>query len=162
MKKRILISFFLAVFSTPLLAGGDLVVKVLGVNSSEGIIRLGLYDQERHFRKEKKAITVREALASTDPVVFTIRDLPDGEYGIYVFHDTDSDHKFDKMLGLFPSEGYGFSVNSDLKADENFDNSRFVHGGEGQHEVTVYMRYCGSRPDKSMAKTFSCWLSLSP
>lgn len=162
MNKRVFFGLLLSLISAMSFAGGDLVVNLKGVNSDGGSIRLGLYDQAKYFAKEKRAITVQETVVGTDPVTVTIRDLPAGTYAIHAFHDADGDHNFDHMLGLFPSEGYGYSVNSDMDAEENFENSRFVHGADTDTEVTVYMRYCGNRSGKSVGKTFSCWMSLSP
>ena len=162
MIKNIYLIVFGLLFSATAAAGNDLMVKVQGVNSGEGAIRMALYDNAKKFRKEKKAITVQETKASTEEVTFKIRDLPAGDYAVYVFHDKDGDRNFDHMLGLFPTEGYGLSVNSDLNASESFENSRFTHVATGDSEVSVVMRYCGSNPDKTVTKTLSCWISLSP
>ena len=162
MNKTVLIGLLISLASAMTFAGNDLVVKVEGVNSDGGSIRLGLYDQAKTFKKEKRAVTVQETVASAKPVAFRIRDLPAGTYAIYVSHDADTGHSFYRMLGLYPSEGYGLSVNSDMNADESFANRQFVHAADTATEVTVYMRYCGNRPGKSVTKTFSCWMSLSP
>ena len=159
-KKSIVVALLSALYSVSA-AAGDIIVRVVGLNSTEGLVRLGLYDDADDFGDEDSAVTVQESLAA-DPLVFTIRDVPAGDYGIYAFHDADRDHNFDHLAGFFPREGYGFSVNDDMNAGENFENSRFSHSGDADTEVTVYMRYCGNRPDKSVAKTLSCWISLSP
>ena len=150
----------LGLASAPMAA--DLVVHVVGVEPAEGIVRLGVYGSEAAFADEDDAVTVQEALAATEPVTVRIRDLPVGDYAIHGYHDVDSNRNFDHMLGLFPAEGYGYSVNNDLTAPENFASARFSHGADSDTEVTVYMRYCGSRDEKTVGKTLSCWLSLSP
>lgn len=163
MIRTTILALIITLASAMACADGDLVIKVLGVNSDQGRVRIALYDGEKHFKKEKRAITVREALAVTgEPVVFRILDLPPGTYAVHAFHDRNSDGELNHMVGLFPREGYGFSVNDDLAAEENFTNSQFVHAGDGDTEVAVQMRYCGNRPDKGLGKTLSCWIALSP
>ena len=159
-KKILLLS--LAAWFTGTASAGDLVVHVAGLNSAEGLVRLGLYDAADGFGDEDEAITVQEALAAGEPLVLRILDVPAGEYAIQAFHDEDGDHNFDHLAGLFPREGYGFSVNDDMGAEENFASARFSHGADGDTEVTVYMRYCGNREEKSAGKTLSCWISFSP
>ena len=152
----------LALGLTPALMAADLVVHVVGVEPAEGIVRLGVYGSEDAFEDEGDAVTVQEALATGTPVTVRIRDLPAGDYAIHGYHDVDGDRNFDHMLGLLPAEGYGYSVNNDLAAPENFANARFSHGADSDTEITVYMRYCGSRDEKTVGKTLSCWFSLSP
>ena len=61
-------------FSSAAFAASDLVVKVEGINKAEGRVRVALYSQAKGFKKEKKAVTVQEAFATTEPVTVTIRD----------------------------------------------------------------------------------------
>ena len=162
MKKTIIAGLMMGLLSVGAFAGADLVVRVQGLNSAEGRVRVALYDQAKNFKKEKKAVTIQEAFASTNPVLVTIRDLPPGTYAVQVVHDKDGDGKFDHLIGLFPREGYGLSGNDDLAKDETFENSQFNHDGADVQEISVNMRYCGNQGEKPLGTTLNCWISLSP
>jgi len=60
-----------------------------------------------------------------------LKNVPEGTYAIALFHDSNSNGKFDKGALGVPSEGYGFSNNaSALLGPPRFTDAAFEVKGE--------------------------------
>lgn len=103
----------------------DLDVSVSGVRSTDGQVKLMLFDHAEGFRKEDKARQdlVLPAVAGEMRSVF--HDLPAGQYAILVFHDENGNGKLDLRFGMFPKEGYGLSNNPKVTGPPSFADSAF-------------------------------------
>ncbi len=68
--------------------------------------------------------------------------VPAGDYAVTVFHDENSNEKFDMNWMGMPLEGYGFSNNIKprFKAPD-FDECKFHHDGTGIKEISIDMIY---------------------
>ncbi len=87
----------------------DLTVRVVGLRSFDGVIRLGLFDSPAEFPSRTSRIKGGSTEAAHNPAVFVFRDLAPGAYAVAVYHDENANNVFDfTWLGL-PAEGYGFS-----------------------------------------------------
>lgn len=164
MKNKIALSVLLSLFCGAVLAdSGDLKVSVAGVRGSEGSVRIAVYRDEKTFGKEKKAVTVREAIARGGDVGITIRSLPAGRYAIFAYHDRNANRKFDRTLGLVDAEGQGLSNNPERSAEHNFDSAAFDFAGGDVAQIHIELDYCHSGPDeeKSLARSVKCWATLA-
>jgi uncharacterized protein (DUF2141 family) len=78
-------------------------VTVVGAKHNQHYIYLQMVDAEGHIVQR-----TREPLFD-NKAVFTLKDVPSGEFAISTFHDENGNEKLDtKMFGI-PSERYGFS-----------------------------------------------------
>jgi uncharacterized protein (DUF2141 family) len=86
-----------------------LTVHLKNVRSSKGAIQLDLYTPNRK-RAGKKRVAARQG-----DFLVQFDEIPAGVYGVYVYHDENSNGRLDTggMLKL-PIEGYAFS--NDAKA----------------------------------------------
>lgn len=86
----------------------DLQINVVGLRSAQGEVHFALFNQPEAFpRGERLAGTRVKVTAAAVTAVF--RGLPSGTYAVSLYHDENSNGRFDKnFLGL-PQEGYGFS-----------------------------------------------------
>lgn len=68
--------------------------------------------------------------------------VPAGDYAVTIFHDENSNGKFDMNWMGMPLEGYGFSNNAKpmLKAP-SFDECKFQYEGTGTKEISIDMIY---------------------
>lgn len=68
--------------------------------------------------------------------------VPAGDYAVTVFHDENSNGKFDMNWMGMPLEGYGFSNNIKprFKAP-SFDECKFHYEGTGVKEISIEMIY---------------------
>ena len=86
----------------------QLVVRIDGLRSGDGVVRLGLFDSADDFPRGRPAIG-QAIPAMTGSVVAVFDDVSQGRYAIALYHDEDDNGEFTKnFLGL-PLEGFGFS-----------------------------------------------------
>lgn len=101
----------IAILSACSAAGAaDLSVRVEDVRSAQGNIMVAVYDSADSFLK-RPAKAARVA-ATAGAVELVIRDLPAGEYGIALFHDSNGNGKMDSNAMGIPSEDHAFSNNA--------------------------------------------------
>lgn len=89
-----------------------LFVNVDNVRSSQGLIAVTLYtDERRKFLAKRGSLYVGRVPARQGRTRVCIHVPAPGIYALAVYHDADADRSFDRTgLGL-PDEGFGFSNN---------------------------------------------------
>lgn len=91
----------------------DLTVIVENVKSSEGGVRVGLFNNAASFPKIPlvgQEVDTKSAKANSVSVTF--KNLSVGSYAVSAFHDLNGNHKIDKNFVGMPVEPYGFSNNA--------------------------------------------------
>lgn len=86
---------------------GELIVNITNISSSQGVIRVGLYDSESNWLDEIYEGRNGEIKDGKSKVVF--KDIPFGTYGISLYHDKNENGELDLILGFMPKEDYGCS-----------------------------------------------------
>ena len=86
---------------------GTLQVRVTGLASDRGAVRVALFDSEASFTRDARDAAVLEIQGGQ--ARWTVRDLPPGRYAVAAFHDEDGDGDMDRGLFGIPREPYGFS-----------------------------------------------------
>lgn len=89
----------------------DLSVSIAGMKSTNGEIQIGLYNNKESFPLDGKQYKLFFIDAAIFTGIYTIKDLPGGEYAIAIFHDKNSDKVCNTNFLGIPKEGYGFSNN---------------------------------------------------
>jgi uncharacterized protein (DUF2141 family) len=119
----------IAVATLMLLAGGEagaatsdctgptsatrLIVNVDGVLSSEGLVAVSLYaDNRKRFLAKRGALYVGRVPARQGRTQVCIHLPAPGVYGLAVYHDKDGDRGFDRTALGLPAEAFGFSNNA--------------------------------------------------
>jgi len=87
-----------------------LFVRVEGVRSSQGLIAVTLYaDDSRRFLARRGSLYVGRVPARAGTTTACIHLPATGIWALAVYHDADSNRRFNRSgIGL-PAEGYGFS-----------------------------------------------------
>ena len=94
----------------PAAAEAELGVEIIGLKSTEGQIRVALFDSERAFLHNPVKAGIVPIERSRGH--WQVKGLPPGAYALAVYHDRNSNGKLDSnMLGI-PLEPYGFSNNA--------------------------------------------------
>ena len=93
-------------------ATGELVVEVLGLPSSDGMVRFALFDSLETYKKRKGAVRKADLSIENQACEWHIENLPYGEYALMLYHDENGNNKMDKNFIGIPKEGYGFSNNA--------------------------------------------------
>ena len=94
------------------LSAGELKINVTNIKINIGSIHYALYDDPRFFPDEEGKIDggnkrIDEVVANG----ILIKELNESYYAVAIYHDENSNKKFDTFLSL-PKEQYGFSNNA--------------------------------------------------
>lgn len=111
----------------------DLIVKIAGMKTSEGSIRVGLFNTSAGFPKKQLRGELIEAKPGTVTAVF--KDVPAGTYAVSAFQDINGNEKLDTNSFGKPIEPYGFSRNArGMFGPPSFDEAAF---NVGQRASTI-------------------------
>lgn len=115
----------------PAVAGGELTVIVLGLQSDAGTVLTALFDSEEDFdaladpvRRGKLVIEERAARVSWT-------GLPAGEYALRLVHDENGNGEVDTNWVGIPTEPFGFSKDPVSRfGPPGFEGAKFTLGSE--------------------------------
>jgi len=109
-------------------AEGELSVDIIGLKSTEGQVRVALFDSEQAFlHKPFKAgiVAIEQSRGH-----WQVNGLPPGSYALAVYHDRNSNGKLDSNLLGIPLEPCGFSNNArGVLGPPSFGDARFQVAG---------------------------------
>ena len=125
-------------------SAADLVVRIEGVRSADGNIRVAVHRRAAGVDFPDSAGAVKAAMrpaAETGDLVFA--GLPPGDYAIAAFHDEDRDGDLNTNLLGMPTEGYGFSNDArGMFGPPGFDAAAFtINARDERPAVTVKLGY---------------------
>ncbi|MFD2100416.1 DUF2141 domain-containing protein [Flagellimonas iocasae] len=104
-----MIFFGILLLPLSLFAQNTISVYVKNVDSTNGHVKVALYDSDETFLSFDKVLKSGSAPAHKGIVTLQIEDLPIGEYALAVFHDENGNGKLDtNWLGI-PKEKVAFS-----------------------------------------------------
>ncbi len=114
MRHSIVVSLLFAMlslsFSTPHVSNnGTLSIEINNIQSSQGMVWVGIYASEQTFLVKEKAIVEGFVIREEGQLIVDIPDLKFGEYAVAVFHDENNNGVMDRNLLGIPSEPFAFS-----------------------------------------------------
>ncbi len=114
--RRLLAVFLLTVMAVFTIAAGalpagaeTLVVTVRDIRSSDGEIRIAVYNSADSFLVDGQVTASRTLSAREGDVEVVFAGLQPGTYAAAAFHDENGSGDFDTNFIGIPREGYGFS-----------------------------------------------------
>ena len=121
----------------------DLVIKVEGLRSQAGVVRMALYDKEEGFPKEDGRIAGAVIPADRQDLAHAFRSLAPGTYAVALYHDENANNKFDFTWIGTPDEGYGFSngATAQISAPRFREAAITVGHGDGAKEISIKVMY---------------------
>ncbi|MEM6841516.1 MAG: DUF2141 domain-containing protein [Bacteroidota bacterium] len=111
-----MLTFFLSIAISLMLdlqsenANQNLTIQVTGLASSEGQVRIAVYNSAKEFTKTP--FQAKEIKIDGKQMVEVTFSLPEGTYAIAAYHDENENGKLDTNLVGIPKENYGFSNNA--------------------------------------------------
>ncbi|MDH5394309.1 MAG: DUF2141 domain-containing protein [Gammaproteobacteria bacterium] len=91
---------------------GMLSVKVKGLRSSNGTVRVSLYNSEESYSNHLKPFKAAVLAITDQQCEWQLQDLEPGDYAIKLFHDVNGNAELDSSVFGVPKEPYGFSNNA--------------------------------------------------
>ena len=134
----------LALLAPAFASAADLTVRIEGVRSADGDIRVALHRRADGVDFPDSAGILKTAMrpaGKAGDLVFA--GLAPGDYAIAAFHDEDRDGDLNTNLLGMPTEGYGFSNEArGTFGPPGFDAAAFtIKAGDSQPAVTVKLSY---------------------
>ena len=116
-------------------------VHVIGLRNDNGDVRCSLYSSAEDFPTNDDLLaTTVVAPISDHSAVCEFSSVAPGTYAVVVFHDENSDGKFNRNWLGMPKEGFGFSNDAPARwHPPKFDAASFSFSGAA--EIVVHMRY---------------------
>lgn len=123
-------------------AAGTVTITVTDLRNSEGVVRACMTTVESVFpRCAKDPNSYRTVVPAGETVTIRFNNVRPGEYAIALLHDENEDGKANRVLGMAPREGFGFSRDAPVRmAPPEWDDAVFTVGTASQR-VTIRMRY---------------------
>lgn len=122
---------------------GGIKVEVTGFRNNNGQLGCSLFAGPEGFPRDRSKVfrRVRTPIQGGRGECF-FNGIPAGDYAVTVFHDENSNGKFDMNWAGYPLEGYGFSnnVKPRFKAP-SFDESKFQFDGAGVKQISIDVIY---------------------
>ncbi|MEC8265681.1 MAG: DUF2141 domain-containing protein [Pseudomonadota bacterium] len=131
--------FFLLFFNN--LKSAELTIKILNVAENIGLIHFAIYDSAEFFpENEGKKIGFKKKVIDLVDHEVTLSDLEESYYAVAIYHDKNSNGKFDTFLSI-PQEKFGFS--NDAKVffgPPNFDEASFYLKKNQRLKIEISLR----------------------
>ena len=131
--------FFLFCFQD--LTSGDLILKIKNFDNQSGLIHIAIYNEQEKFpKKSGKFLGFKDKISNIITNNYEINDLEEGVYAVAIFHDENSNDKFDSFFGI-PKEKYGFSNNPSIFFNApNFEQSSFNLGKNEKRVIEIELK----------------------
>ncbi len=90
-------------------AQSELHIHVDGIPSTQGVVRAALYHSSESFLSFDRVLLAGSSSVQGDSTLIVLKDIPDGNYAVALFHDKNNNSKLDKNFLGIPKEAVAFS-----------------------------------------------------
>ena len=115
-------------------------VSVEGIRNDSQPVRVLLFNTPDSFPDEERHFKVQATKATEGIAVVEFTNLAPGTYAIMAYHDENEDNRLNRVLGMWPSEGYGLSLNPLVMGPPTFQETSFELPAQGL-SVTLSLQY---------------------
>ncbi|WAT17121.1 DUF2141 domain-containing protein [Aurantiacibacter sp. MUD11] len=123
-------------------AGVDVVIEVTNLRNEDGVVRACMTrDAQRFPRCQDSTQGYRTVVPAGEATTLRFRNVAPGTYAIALLHDENENGKADRVLGMMPREGFGFSNDAPVNmGPPDFEDAAITVGTTSLHQ-TIRMRY---------------------
>ena len=123
------------------LSAGEIRILVSNIEEKRGTIHYGVYNNPELFPDESgKILGGFEEVSKVIKDGLLIDDLEESNYAIAIFHDKNSNNKFDTFFSI-PKEKFGFSKNARVfLGPPKFEDASFFVGQNSIVEIMIELR----------------------
>ena len=123
------------------LSAGEIRILVSNIEEKKGTIHYGVYNNPKLFPDESgKILGGSEEVSKVIEEGLLIDDLEESNYAIAIFHDKNSNDKFDTFFSI-PKEKFGFSNNARVfLAPPKFEDASIFVGQNSIIEIMIELR----------------------
>ena len=141
MKINFLVILGLAAFVWSELSSGEIKILVSNIEEKRGTIHYGVYNNSKLFPDESgKILGGYEQVSKVIENGLLIDGLEESNYAIAIFHDKNSNKKFDTFFSI-PKEKFGFSNNARVfLGPPKFEDASIFVGQNSIVEIMIELR----------------------
>ena len=123
------------------LSAGEIRILVSNIEEKKGTIHYGVYNNPKLFPDESgKILGGFEEVSKVIEDGLLIDDLEESNYAIAIFHDKNSNDKFDTFFSI-PKEKFGFSNNARVfLGPPKFEDASIFVGQNSIVEIMIELR----------------------
>jgi uncharacterized protein (DUF2141 family) len=117
-------------------------VDVTELRNAKGVVRACMTHDPGSFPRCRGVDgAYGETVPAAQRLTFTFRDVKPGTYAIALLHDENNNGKADRVLGMMPKEGFGFSRDAKVSmGPPKFGSAAFDVDGKPVRQ-SIRMRY---------------------
>ena len=141
MKINFLVIITFVIFAWSELSSGEIKILVSNIEEKRGTIHYGVYNNPKLFPDESgKILGGFEEVSKVIEDGLLIDDLEESNYAIAIFHDKNSNDKFDTFFSI-PKEKFGFSNNARVfLGPPKFEDASIFVGQNSIVEIMIELR----------------------
>ncbi len=138
MKQVCKVALLGALLASAGVSAATLQVKIDGVASAKGQLRVAVCDEASFL---KKCTLGAQVPARAGSVTVDVPAVPAGSWAVMVYHDENDNGKLDRDQMGIPTEGYGFSNGATAKYGPPQFKQAAVAVGAGTAQVQINLQY---------------------
>ncbi len=119
----------------------EIAVQILGVQGTDGMVCVALYNDPDSYPDEKKRFRIKCGAIKDGKSFVAFKNLPEGTYAAFAFHDADVNGKIKKNFIGIPKEGVGASRGAKgFMGPPKFKDAQFKVG-EKRKFIQIKLKY---------------------
>jgi uncharacterized protein (DUF2141 family) len=117
-------------------------VTITNLRNVKGVVHACMStDPERFTKCEVGDGSYQLSIHATEGLTFDFEDVAPGTYAIALLHDENENERMDRLLGMIPREGFGFSRDAPVNfGPPDFEDAAF-DVDTGEVSQAIRMRY---------------------
>ena len=123
-------------------AAESVTITVTDLRNTNGVVMACMTTKQSVFPKcRRDPKSHRTVVKAANTITIRFDNVAPGDYAIALLHDENEDGKANRVLGMAPKEGYGFSRDAPVRmAPPEWDDAVFTMGNAPK-KLTIKMRY---------------------
>lgn len=109
---------------------GRLTVVIENAQAGQGPLYVSVQSRDNYMKWDGESGSIYEDITG-GTLVYTYDDLPEGEYAVSVWHDTNNDNSFTMDANFIPQDGWGNSGAGEPKGQPSFDDVKVLVTARG-------------------------------
>ena len=123
-------------------SGTEVVIEVTNLRNPDGVVRACMTrDAQRFPRCQDSTQGYRTVVPAGEAASLRFTNVAPGTYAIALLHDENDNGKADRVLGMMPREGFGFSRDAPVNMGPPDFEDAAIEVGAGPLHQTIRMRY---------------------
>jgi uncharacterized protein (DUF2141 family) len=132
----------LAAQGAPRAGGAQVVIEITNLRNEDGVVRACMTRDARRFpRCQDSTQGYRTVVPAGEAATLRFANVAPGTYAIALLHDENDNGRADRVLGMMPREGFGFSRDAPVNMGPPDFEDAAIEVGSGDLHQTIRMRY---------------------